>query len=321
MTGHSLNTIIRANNELESNEIISSVKTHRQTTIYTIKEKIKLSKNESSFLLVTETITKEQPLVTETITKDQSLVTETITNRLQKLKPLVTETITRSNDLSYDLNILSSSSSISTDPNNGTQKKVIEKDDDVLSQRENKAQDILYPIFPKLWDMRPFLKEDLQEIGKYPDDQIKEVGLTAKRDNVHVKRLAVYIMKGLKHHAVLYADKIVDNTVTETPVKPEDPTERDWTIAINIPYNVDIDYFRETRTMRKLGMYQKKSLIEDVFILLKKHQDCGMEEKFKQQYPGVLETLQEMINYVNSQPEENIEDGYKRKDTLISESI
>ena len=139
-----------------------------------------------------------------------------------KLHKSGTPSYTRSEDTIQD----SSSSSSTIDPNNNSPKIENEKEDDedLLSQQEKKAQDILYPIFNKLWDMRPFLTEDLQVIGGYPEEQIKEVGLTAKREHVYVKKLAVYIMNGLKHHAVLYEDKIGNNG--------HKPKESEWEVKV-----------------------------------------------------------------------------------------
>lgn len=193
MTGHSTHTIINANNELEASGVISSVKSHRKTTIYIVKEKVKLSNGETSF-----------SLVSKIATKNDSLVAETATNRFPKLQPLVAVSATQSIDLSNDLIKLSSSSSISTDPYNGEAKKVLKKDKEDLEAQKQKAESILKPIFSKLWDMNGFIPEYLQEIGKYDDDQIREVALFAKSEKIAAKRLGRYIANGLKHFPTLY---------------------------------------------------------------------------------------------------------------------
>ena len=89
LTKHSTVTIINANKQLETNKIISRITSHRKTTTYTVKEKIKLSNGDTSFILVLETKTK-----------DDSLVLETKTNRFQKLKPTVLETKTKNEEKS-----------------------------------------------------------------------------------------------------------------------------------------------------------------------------------------------------------------------------
>jgi len=109
MTGHTKVTIIKANNQLEANNIISTEKSHRKQTVYTVLEKIKLSKGDTAFLLSIETIPKEEvrvqklyPTGIETILKEDNLGIETIPHLISSLSNDLSSLSNTPNSLSTD---------------------------------------------------------------------------------------------------------------------------------------------------------------------------------------------------------------------------
>ena len=139
ITGHAKNTLIRSINELESIQTISTQKSHRLNTIYTVIESIKSDKK-GNFILSSESLPKNNDLGSDSLPKNSSLSSVSLPIKVANRYPLSSETLLQL----YSSNSGPLNSALSHEFGNPKELTISETEKEIDEEEEIKNQQLTY---------------------------------------------------------------------------------------------------------------------------------------------------------------------------------